>query len=122
MNDQLQAALAAMATKATSAAENGAAFMQAELPDAVRQLLLWKAVESGLLFAFGLSATVVLCIIGIKLWKLESGKRYGDTFIVIFPATVAAFTFAIMILNFAWLQILIAPKAYLLSYALKLVK
>jgi hypothetical protein len=132
MNDQLQQSLALILGKATDAVTAGVGFLQAELPDVVRQLLLWK-LTSSLIFGFlGLFVFLAIAILGtqqaISLSEKEAKKAWGEPGMVWFgfafaggiPMACAAIT-AMANLGTA-LQIWLAPKIYLIEFAAKMVK
>lgn len=140
MNDQLQAALADILTKTTTAVEAGVDFLQAELPDVIQQLLAWKLAYS---VATILVGTVALLLVGWsfrfykKEWLLDSeGRRHRYKTTIVFDSDgdvhpgiiglIGAQIFGTVVffagLNFTWLQILIAPKIYLIEYAASLAK
>lgn len=129
MNDQLQTALAAILGKATDAVMAGVSFLQAELPDVVRQLLLWKLVEG---ISLGAVAGIFLAVWGIVGFRVT--KRISDAsdswergwpwfvygMISIIPVGALSTAFVSNVLNA--LQIWLAPKIYLIEYAAKLAK
>lgn len=152
MNDQLQTALADILTKTTDVVSAGVGFLQAELPDVVRQLLVWKMAEGAmyLLFAvMGLTAIVFAVrwaapiIIGYSkgsslYWRNtgndverqgkqlmeEYSGRYGyAVFASIVSCIAAIFVVISLPVNAGvMLQIWLAPKLYLIEYAARLVK
>lgn len=123
MNDDLQKALAVILQKTTHAAETGAAFLQAELPEVIRQLLMWKAVQSFIWFALALTACVILFRKSREYFKAHKvGSFDGFDLVGGLAAIGSGLTFVIAMLSTAWLQILIAPKVYLIEYAARLAK
>ena len=123
MNDQLQTALAEMINKSTAGIEKASGFLQAEIPDVVRQLLWWHGVQDFILFCLGL-ALLAAWAFGLRF----AIKRWDD--IVKADADCAVFLAAIvfvlppfaLIFPLNWLKIWIAPKVWLLDYAASLVK
>lgn len=80
MNEELQKALAEIINGALSSAAAAKDFVLAELPDVVQQLLLWKAVESGLFFVFWLASLLLLLWVikrksSIITGNLDDGER-----------------------------------------------
>ena len=174
MNGQLNTALVAIITKVTSAVDASVSFLQAELPDVIHQLLMWKLVESLL------TLVIPIVTLAISLTLFLWGIRYNDrkdalyrSNVIIFeeqqgrvrklrfeyseeaqaeydkqceilramevPQRLSEKDFALRILapgacgvislfaalgymNLGWLQILVAPKIYLIEYAATLVK
>lgn len=122
MNDQLQTALADIIGKTTNAISTGVSFLQAELPDVIHQLLMWKAVQSGVFFA----ALLLLFALGVwsasKVFRHGQKEGYGAEAFAMFPGAFAAGCLIAVFHNLAWLQIIIAPKVYLIEYAASLAK
>lgn len=123
----------------TSATGDAAAFLVAEIPDVIQQLLIWHAIESFLWF---LPGVLLLASPWFVYWKWggrgEPGEpKFGhpsfeptlthhangdmdqDAALVLglvgTGATLAGFFLTMNSLD--WLQILVAPKLYLLEYA-----
>ena len=136
MNEQLQQALAQVIEKATDGVQSGVSFLSAELPDVIHQLLMWKMVESLIWCVVGIFFTVG----AIRLIAKNSGRgkeddrKYKATLthdergdiapwspILIVPLLTIV-VIASSTINITWLQILIAPKVYLIEYAASLVK
>ncbi|MFC4275553.1 hypothetical protein [Achromobacter aloeverae] len=65
MNDQLQKALANLLGRATQGVDAGVSFLQAQLPDVIQQLLVWKLVAS--LLVFGVCSSLIVGCVGILL-------------------------------------------------------
>ena len=166
MDQQLQQALAAIITNASASADAGVNFLQAQLPDAVSQLLLWKLTVSCLSFALSVILFVAAAVLVRKALALAPGSErrqliyareyafdrylkntdyeqneplrseyyaardaaqaFGDDnlFQIISYTVATAFAggFALVFLDFNWLQIWLAPKIYLIEYAATLVK
>lgn len=116
MNDELQKALAAMLSKTTSAVEAGVGFLQAELPDVIQQLLMWNMVKSAVFFSLWLGLSVLL------VWFARRAWRNGEVEVVAFAGGGATFAVIFLLGNLDWLQILVAPKVYLIEYAASLAK
>lgn len=123
----LDQALATAITKAVSGLDQAATFLAAEIPDVIRQLLIWKATVSGLMF---MGCILITCawayIMKTYIWvQDEDGKRYwadewnspGQALMV----SGVALTGAAALFDVAWLQILVAPKIYLIEYAAKFI-
>ncbi len=131
MNDELQEALLAIITGTINAASAAKAFLMSELPDVIHQLLLWKAVASGLRCGLFL---VLAIATGVAAWVLLKKavnyvpkSRYDDGAHLCIPGVICAVVCPVVFFvgvctNFTWLQILIAPKIYLIEYAASLVK
>lgn len=126
MNEQLQNALALILGKTVTAAQAGAEFLMAELPDVIHQLLIWKAIMSGLQSLLAITLTVVGVYGYYRLFKWDmKNSSYGEKGFPSFLggiAGVAVLTAAGFLFSMDWLQILIAPKIYLIEYAASLTK
>ena len=130
MNDQLQKVLADIITRVTSGADAAIQFGKEQIPEVLKQLLIWNFTFS---FLIWFSATAI--IIGYVVWMLtkfrwwqankskttvSQDNTYGlitslggiATFIMIF----------VFWCNLDWLKIWVAPKLYLLEYAASLIK
>lgn len=135
MNEQLQQALADLIEKSMAVAGDALAFAQEELPDVIQQLLMWKAAESVILTAvwfFG----VYLLIFGVRkaeamleaehpsysCQELSEECAIGMLFACIVLLVVLGITLTEHGIVPDFVQILVAPKAYLLEYAANLAK
>lgn len=123
MNEQLQTALAEMLGKANSGIDAGATFLQAQLPDVIHQLLVWKATVSIIWFSLAVIALLGGLVLLYKwCWSsdsLDSDDKAFMTMICSIPGLIISIVIAE---NLEWLQILIAPKIYLIEYAVSLAK
>ena len=151
----LDEALARLINRSVDAAESVAggisqatgdatAFLMAEIPDVIQQMLVWHAIESLIWF---LPGVLLLASPWFVYWKWGGrGKpgepRYGKpsfepTFThyasgevdgdgmgpLVLGGVVATFAgFALAMNNLEWLQILVAPKLYLLEYARAIIR
>lgn len=123
MDQQLQKALADLLNGSIAALKQGAIFMQEQLPDVIRQLLIWKATQSGIWFAAFL-ALLVLSIWAIRrfwAWMKAEGAEELVAVVTV-PLFAGAVAVVEMICNLDWLQIIIAPKVYLIEYAAHVLK
>ena len=139
MNENLEAAVAKLINKSLEGMGQASEFIVSETPEVIQQLMTWYMVKSALLCAIG----VILFFLTIHIFKKYSGvgekcnnetskhkwtltnDDYGDLSIhAIFSAVtllMLILTFISMI-NIEWLQIIIAPKVWLIEYAADLVK
>lgn len=130
MNDQLQQALAALLSTTVSGIEAGTAFLQAELPDVIQQLLMWKFAVSALsmLGCLGLAfAIFYLNKKQINYWqKFFAEHTYRDWHdqpeLILNVFQIFWFFPLIGLWSLDWLQIWLAPKIYLIEYASTLIK
>lgn len=141
----LTASLQDIIQQVTSGVKQGVSFLQQEIPDVIKQLLVWKAVASLVYALFGLCTIAVSIFLGFKLLKRpdridpNAYSRYGNykmnacfdkngdshPGIVFVPAILAGiFIFGLCAASniMTALQIYIAPKVWLIEYAASLVK
>jgi hypothetical protein len=147
MNERAEEALARLLDLAVDGIEGAKTFAEAELPQVVEQLLMWKFWKSLLhmllstgLFALSLGA-LLACIVKINRSKQSQDEDGQIPYCTNFwwgshsvsgPASaislgLAATTFLslnvmVFSIDLTWLQILIAPKLYLLEYSAGLAK
>ena len=122
--------------KSVSSVEQGISWISGELPDVIHQFLMWKLAAS-ILF-------IVLWCIGAFIWsrycaeykRIEvqnSSNRntYNapiidtetyETILILSGLVMSVLFFGVVVCGFTILQILIAPKIYLIEYAASLVK
>lgn len=130
MNDDLQKALAEILNKTTQGVEAGVGFLQRELPEVVQQILIWHGVKSAIFFSIGLGMLIGALWGAKKFWRAgcaaHEENEYADQegYVVGFCACAVASTVGatVLLANITWLQILLAPKLYLIEYAASLVK
>jgi hypothetical protein len=141
----LEQALVHIIEKAVHGIDTATAFIQAELPDVVQQLLVWHAVDSFIWFALGVSLPALFWITYLVKGgrgNVKETDKYGTTYYeetlthgrsgevsefgVFFCALGGGCSHVIGTLlaldNLTWLKILLAPKLYLLEYAARLIK
>lgn len=139
-NEALQSALTFILQRSITAVDAGVAFLSAEIPDVIQQLLMWHAVSSFIVFFLSLLVWLVSMRMfwpnikcGKKLNDYDEGRyketwthnKYGELenpLPYLLPIFVSLVCFAITSSNMAWLQIWIAPKIFLIEYAASLVK
>ena len=130
MNEQLQLAVSTLIQTSLNAIDKGTAFLSNQIPEVIQQLLLWKAIASFIEFSFG-----IFIIGGIFAWLIYQYKYWTTTVTTLWGTTKVRFeddvgVFSLLnifliipliygssCINLIWLQILIAPKLYLIEYA-----
>lgn len=122
MNEELQKALATLLAKTTSAAEAGVSFLQAELPEVIRQLLMWKAIESAAHMVVLIGLTWLCVYAARRAWTYGRDEGSGVEAFAMIPAMAAGLSGYLAIRQIDWLQIIVAPKVYLIEYAASLAK
>lgn len=129
MNEQLQNAVAEILERTINGIDSSVAFMQAELPDVISQLLMWYGVKSALLTVIGVALLFILIALDIKALKLIKGDEFNgaDDVLLLWGLIgtmfrLITYPFVFMLMSFDWLQIWIAPKIWLMEYAASIVK
>ncbi|EBV1531753.1 hypothetical protein DNY80_22960 [Salmonella enterica subsp. enterica serovar Kentucky] len=130
MNDQLQKVLADIITRVTSGADAAIQFGKEQIPEVLKQLLIWNFTFS---FLIWFSATAI--IVGYVIWMLtkfrwwfknqRSTTTEQDAAVTILTVIWGIITFIMIFVfwcNLDWLKIWVAPKLYLLEYAASLIK
>ena len=127
----------------SEASGDAAAFLAAEIPDVIKQLLVWHAIESFIWFFLGV---LLLAAPWFVYWKWggrgePTEPRYGEAryketlthgydgrisedalFALVLGSLVATIIgVTLTMVSLEWLKILVAPKLYLLEYARVLV-
>lgn len=135
MNEQLQQSLSQILEQAVSGVQAGVSLLSAELPDVIHQLLMWKMIESLIWCIGGVAFTVIairwfLKFVGkgkeldakykATLTHDEQGNLAEWSPVSLIPLVIIVLI-AMNTINITWLQILIAPKVYLIEYAANLV-
>ena len=141
MNEQLQNALTEILNHTISGIDSSVAFMEAQLPDVVEQMLLWYMVK-GLLFTLAgvaiFLAPFIFLLVAHKKGYTGIGEasdysykptlthdNQGDPFAFSIGASITVIittTVSAMLINLEWLQIWLAPKLWLIEYTAGLVK
>jgi len=122
MTETLEQTLVELINKTETAGD----WLMDEIPEVIQQLLIWKGASSFLLWVTG----VALIVASVKLFKrgLKECEQGGYLYkhdaapamiFIILPATVGIIMFFDCT---TWLQIMLAPKIYLLEYAAQLMK
>jgi hypothetical protein len=140
VGDKLQTALIDVVNKTVQVAGDAKDFVIAQLPDVIKQLLLWKFAESFAPMAFWFLVAFISTSIffgttikhGDWLAATLTNGRSSDRpkngfprmFTGIFKAIVSLVGIIMFLcsLNMTWLQIWLAPKVYLIEYVRNMVK
>ena len=96
--------------------------LQREAPEVVRELLWWNGVTSFLAWAFAIGLIVVYLWYAKRLWRWADDSNNMDSVPCTAIASGIYFLIAgfILLFNFDWLQIIVAPRLYLLEYVTEL--
>ena len=114
MNGQLQTALAELITSTLQAKE----FIVGELPEVVRQLLMWNCVYYFIALVAGVLTLAAMAIFNVKhyRWVCADKRRYLDRdgvlrpWVILHILQVFTLLFSLTNLNIQWLQILDIPQ------------
>jgi hypothetical protein len=131
MNEQLQTTVNEMLQKSISAFEQGAEWMAGEVPEVVNQLLMWHLAKYSLISLIAVIAFVfaMVTLRSIFLnkkddhWAWDSYGLSEAGLVASIAAPLSGLISIVVFLEtiFTPIQILIAPKLYILEYAAKLV-
>lgn len=130
--DPLSEALTKIIDATVHAGQIGVNFLSEQIPDVIHQLLLWKAIQSFIPFMFG-----IFMIIGgllgvvyvIKMYKKNAAEydlrrpnglgydAFVEWILGLACVLVVFCGFMLSANRMDWLQILVAPKIYLIEYA-----
>lgn len=130
MNEQWEKVLSSLITKVTTGADAVIQFGSEQLPEVLKQLLIWNFTYSLLLWVISLSIVVGYLWWMCVKWKWWMHNKATTTMstdnlysIITFIWSILAFLSLIMFFaNLDWLKIWVAPKLYLLEYAASLIK
>ena len=137
MNEQLEQYLVRTLEGLEQGLSSGMDFLAGEIPLYIQELLIWYAMKSGIMTLIGLLLISVTVYIVIKYSGVGEEDDHGqykitlthDNFGDLSPHTMATYPMAgfVLMCGFAmtsleWLQILVAPRVWLLEYAASLIK
>ncbi|EMV2419510.1 hypothetical protein AAB121_005046 [Escherichia coli] len=139
MEEQANKILVELLQKASNGIDAAVSFSQAQIPDVVRQLLIWSFVHSALFQVAGLLLLIAaMKLPGFARTARNNGERwtsldgcpngyfissfYYDLCTVFAPIFGSIIGVLIIAFNFEWLKIWLAPKLFLIEYAASLVK
>ena len=130
MNDQLQKVLADIITRVTSGADAAIQFGKEQIPEVLKQLLIWNFTFSFLIWFFATSIIIGYVVwMAIKFnWWFKNQKTTTTEQDALYTAVCIIWGFISFIMifvfwcNLDWLKIWVAPKLYLLEYAASLIK
>jgi hypothetical protein len=92
---------------------------------------MWKGVYSFVFFIMGVTLLLTASVGGwftckrLKVWVNASTDPYEDrglTYMILLVVVIIITMFGMRALSLTWLQILIAPKVYIVEYLLALPK
>jgi hypothetical protein len=118
MNELLQS----YAEKALVWLEQGAAFIQGEVPVYIEELLKWKAANAIVWLVLGfvlLVFGIIMCIVGFK--RLAKSDFSDEVCQIIGTITLVCSIPFIMYNTLKLLQITLAPRVYLVEYLMDII-
>lgn len=118
--------------KSANGIDNAVLFTEQHLPDVVHQVLMWHSLVSFIGFLIGIALLALAVFIVVRTHKSYKAKGWAyDKWDGMYSMSAqlgvlcgfiaALFGTAAVGGSLAWLQILVAPKLYLLEYAAKLI-
>lgn len=127
MNPDLSAAIANVLNGLMTVAKSGVNFTQAQLPDVIQQFLILKGIENGVGLFGCLIALGAAAVVGSKAYaSFKKGRQWhrdGPAVIGILCIIISVvMTAGIFLALTHILEIIFAPKAYLVGYIADLVR
>ncbi|HAT2607121.1 TPA: hypothetical protein I8235_000030 [Kluyvera intermedia] len=141
MQEEAQKILIEMLKKASDGVDAAVSFSQAQIPDVVHQLLVWKFASSivvmivGLCLLFTALLTARMILISYSKanvrdgsWVIDNSFEYVKSIsftasaVILFCVIIFVVSILVVINSFDWLKIWLAPKLYLIEYAASLIK
>lgn len=127
MLPKVDSILADMFEKTATVVHDGTIWLQGQIPDVIQQFLKWKATEDIFFIVIGLLVGLSGFILYRVFWKLHKNAQSDDNnyydgswmFGVVLSSILGTIISLIIICPnlLDLLEILIAPKVYLLEYA-----
>ena len=133
MNEQTEQALAEMLDKINNGIDSASSFTLEQLPDVLNQLLFFKTVYHGLLTVVG--CVIMIACIWLFVWSLIEHKNKkpwtkehsfdlaSGQYVGVVCGSGIGSLFSIMIFSvnlYYLLMVTLAPKIYLIEYAISL--
>jgi len=130
MNEELKAQAIAALKEIIESAVRVKDFTVEQAPSVIQELLRWEMTESLLTTGFMIFIITIFGLISYKTYQKHGflNSRSDDVSgpgVVVLLSGIAGAIFgfsSFLISDFVWLQILIAPKVYLIEYAAQLIK
>lgn len=122
MNEQVEQKANELLLNLIDKAQQGMEFAEAQIPDVIEQLLIWKMATSAAWMAlsiFTFLASVALGIFLIRIARKDNDSEWASLGALVL---LVGFGISIALADTDWLQIWLAPKVYLLEYAASLAK
>jgi uncharacterized membrane protein len=121
MNETLQKSVAAIIDKGLSSLDTAVSFLSAEIPDLIRQILLWHMTRAGVVAL--ISAAFMYAYYRLIKHAIKNDVIDDVSPLLVIGAVTSIIAFICLIASLMdVLQIAIAPKLYLIEYATSLYK
>ncbi|MFU2316806.1 hypothetical protein [Rahnella sp. PCH160] len=146
MNEQANKVIAELLQKAVEGVDAAVNFSQAQIPDVIHQLLVWKFTISLIVQVICMLVITVIVILisrGLRnrgepeqasnyssrkayknhgmFWDEDGDLAFGGGISLLLAGLAILIATGIFLSGFDWLQIWIAPKLYLIEYAANLI-
>ena len=121
MNETLQQSVAAIIDRGLTSLDTAISFLSSEVPDLIRQLLLWHMSRAGVI---ALIAGAVMYLFYRFCKYLHKENAFDDAAPLVLLGGIIVIVASVFFIGCIMeiLQIAIAPKLYLIEYAAKLYK
>ncbi|HET8689258.1 MAG TPA: hypothetical protein VFM18_21820 [Methanosarcina sp.] len=127
MTEILQQALLKLIEATSNGVDKAISFLSTEIPEVIRQLLVWKFAESLAYCLAAIALIIIWMVIDYKIFKVAKNSKdhealffgwglCGCLYRGVFVTAISS------LFNLTWLKIWIAPKIYLIEYAAELAK
>lgn len=125
MNEQANKILIDLLQKAATGVDAAVSFSQAQVPDIIRQLMVWKAAAYGMRIFF-MSLFLLGCIWLFRRalqWYESYEKEHLGLFSLIFSGVAGPILVIGVLVNISnAVQLWLAPKIWLIEYTAQLLK
>lgn len=125
MNEQANKILIDLLQRAASGVDAAVSFSQAQVPDIIRQLMVWKAADYGMRILF-MSLFLLGCILLFRR-ALKWHESYDNETLGFFSLLSSALTGSLLVVGILanisnLVQLWLAPKIWLIEYTAELLK
>ena len=125
MNEELQKALAEFVKATLAGFQAGKDFVLAEAPEVIQQLIRWKFWEASVWAVFCGAACLLFVAVGLRKegWRINSADDLDESPLPLVALAGIGFGgFIAMTKAMVALQIYVAPKVWLIEWAMKAIK
>ena len=123
MNNELQSLLIEDIKKANGVVSKAIDLAQQQGPELIREFLVWNAWKYGILCFTGLASLIVCWFVIRRIQKMDDRDRYNIVWEPIVAVTAFIAGTVLVLNNFlTFVQVLVAPRIFLLDYVTSLIK